>query len=97
MENETFSPDMTADGPEGLRKVLNDLYASSQSIPNASELHTILYRLGNQKSIIKVDVHQSPWQFWYYDLLGRPVTQAVKDTINDFLLDKYGEAEGRAR
>jgi hypothetical protein len=31
--------------------------------------------------------------FWYCDLLGRPITKAVKHTIADFLWEKCGEKE----
>lgn len=84
-----------AEGPQGLTAVLSSLYKQSQLDPSAPTSHYILYRLGGQKSLIKVDMGQTPCQFWYYDLLGRPATQLVKETINQFLLDKYGESSRR--
>lgn len=34
---------------------------------------------------------QTPYHFTYSDLLGRPATNAVKDTIANFLWEKCGE------
>jgi hypothetical protein len=83
-----------AEGPEGLEQVLNDLFDKSKSDPMfAAEEHYILYQLGNQKSLIKVDNSKIPFQFWHYDSMGRPATFAVKTTIARFLWDKCGEKE----
>lgn len=95
MESENLSLQYTpADGPEGLAKVLDSLLEKNQHNrePGNTE-HYILYQLGNQQSLIKVDMSQAPFQFWYYDLLGRPATRIVKETIARFLWDKCGEKE----
>lgn len=51
------------------------------------------YSLGQQLSYIKVDLNADPIQFWYYDSLGRPMTNAVKETIAKFLWEKGGVSE----
>jgi hypothetical protein len=83
-----------ADGPEGLTRVLNELLEKAKSDPIfAGEEHFILYQLNAQKSLIKVDAKQVPFNFWHYDLMGRPATTVVKDTIARFLWEKCGERE----
>lgn len=95
-DDKVLADSIPAEGPAGLTAVLNSLYRQSQLDPLAETSHYILYRLGGQKSLIKVDMSQSPCQFWYYDLLGRPATQLVKETVHQFLLDKYGQSSGRS-
>lgn len=90
MESENIPPSIVAEGPEGLTAVLNSLYRNSQIDPEAPFIHYILFRLGNQKSLIRIDLSKAPCHFWYYDLLGRPITQMVKETLNQFLMNKYG-------
>lgn len=75
-----------AEGPEGLRSVLDNLLINQES-------KYILYHLGNQQSLIKVDLSTKPFQFWYYDLLGRPATRIVKETLARFAWEKGGEKE----
>lgn len=89
-----YSNYLTAQGPEGLRLVLEDLLEKSTHDPafNAKP-HMIRYLLGNQQSLIKVDLSEKPYLFWYCDLLGRPITKAVQYTIADFLWEKGGEKE----
>lgn len=83
-----------AQGPDGLEKVLDNLFEKTQKDREfAGTEHYILYQLGNQKSLIKVDMSQPPFQFWYYDLLGRPATRTVKETVARFLWEKCGERE----
>lgn len=96
MNNEPILPPeyTIAEGPEGLKKVLEDFLKSAQEdVAFANEAHYILYQLGNQKSLIRADFSKKPFQFWYYDLLGRPATKAVKETIVEFLWEKCGEKE----
>lgn len=80
-----------ADGPDELSKVLDQLLQKSQT--SGELVHYILYRLGMQKSLIKVDFQKKPYQFWYCDTLGRPITNKVKDIIARFLWEKGGERE----
>ncbi len=83
-----------AQGPEGLKHVLEDLLEKSkQDRAFAAKEHFIIYQLGDQKSLIKVDMSEDPVLFWYFDLLGRPATRIVKKTIFDFLWDKCGVRE----
>src|SRR5690349_17732928 len=92
MENEMGY--ILANGPEGLTKVLNELLEKSKvdaSLKNRA--HFILYEVGNQKSLIKMDLKEWPLAFWYYDLLGRPATSIVKDILARFAWDKGGEKE----
>jgi hypothetical protein len=95
MESREFSLKyIPAHGPEGLAKVLDNLLEQSQKEREfAFTEHYILYQLGSQKSLIKVDMSQPPFQFWYYDLLGRPATRIVKEVIARFLWEKCGERE----
>lgn len=85
---------IVAEGPEGLRAVLESLLQQTeQDAAFRSQQHHIMYRLKDQKSIIKVDMSQRPYQFWYNDVLGRPATAAVKETIAAFLWERCGEKE----
>jgi len=94
MQNEKMPEVMTVEGPEGLMAALNSLYEKTHLDPSLPTEYYLLYRLGGQKSLIKVDMKAEPTVFWYSDLLGRPATQLVKDTINQFLLSKFGEHAG---
>ena len=94
MDNQdTPSQYLIAEGPGGLQSVLNQLLQKSQqdAVFAASD-HYVLYQLNEQQSLIKIDMSQRPFQFWYYDLLGRPATEAVKNVIADFLWEKCGES-----
>jgi hypothetical protein len=85
---------ISANGPVGLRTVLEGLLEKSKNDPEfAAQQHFIMYTLGGQKSLIKVDMSQPPFQFWYNDVLGRPMTKLVEETIADFLWEKCGEKE----
>ncbi len=74
-------------GPEGLRSVLDNL------LINQTSKQYILFQQGNQQSLIKVDLSHQPFQFWYYDLLGRPATRMVRETLARFAWEKGGEKE----
>jgi hypothetical protein len=92
MENEMGY--ILAHGPEGLEAVLNELLEKSKLDPTMKErAHFILYELGNQKSLIKMDLNEWPVVFWHYDLLGRAATSVVKDILARFAWDKCGERE----
>ncbi|MBX3708573.1 MAG: hypothetical protein KIT56_08445 [Gammaproteobacteria bacterium] len=83
-----------ANGPEGLRQVLDDLFEKVKSDSTfAAKQHFIMYQLGGQKSFIKVDMSKPPFQFWYNDVLGRPMTKAVEETIASFIWERCGEKE----
>lgn len=85
---------IVAEGPDGLSKVLESFLNRAQEDEGfAMNGHYILYRLGDQKSLIKVDMSNKPYKFYYYDLLGRPITKAVKNTIVHFLWEKCGLKE----
>lgn len=87
-----------AQGPEGLEKVLDELLAKAKADPIfASQEHNIMYQLGGQKSLIKVDTNVIPFKFWYNDLMGRPATTVVKDIIARFVWEKCGERERAQR
>ncbi|WP_148339954.1 hypothetical protein [Aquicella siphonis] len=93
-ELEILQKYIPAQGPDGLKRVLEELLEKCKSDREfAAQEHYILYQLGGQKSLMKVDMSQAPFQFWYYDLLGRPMTKKVEETIADFLWDKGGERE----
>jgi hypothetical protein len=93
-ENASPSEYILAIGPEGLRNVLDVLLETSQRDPVfAANEHYILYQLRDQRSIIKVDTSKQPFQFWYNDLLGRPMTRLVEETIALFLWEKCGVKE----
>jgi hypothetical protein len=83
-----------AEGPEGLSQVLDILLVKTKQDPIfAAQEHNILYQLGSQKSLIKVDTSSIPFKFQHFDLMGRPATMAVKDTIGRFLWEKCGGEE----
>lgn len=83
-----------AHGPQGLREVLDNYVVKSQADPKFAGVgHYILYQIGDQRSLIRVDTSEMPFHFRYCDLLGRPATKSVKDTIAKFLWEKCGERE----
>lgn len=83
-----------ADGPKGLRDVLEDYLAKSEKDRRFADVgHYILYKLGDQRSLIRVDTSEIPFHFRYCDLLGRPATKAVKETIARFIWERCGEKE----
>lgn len=83
-----------ANGPEGLEKVLGDLLDKAKDDDQfAKQEHYILYQLGSQKSLIKVDTTEIPFKFWHFDLMGRPATVAIKETIARFIWEKCGVKE----
>ncbi len=83
-----------ARGPAGLEEVLATLLEQSKTNPELkSKAQYVLYELGNQKSMIKIDMSVWPVVFWHYDLLGRPATSAVKDILSKFAWEKCGEKE----
>ena len=79
-----------ANGPEGLRALLDELWERAQTKPGE---FMILYQLGEQKSLIQVDARHQPFQFFYHDLMGRPPTNIVKTIIGTFLWERCGEKE----
>jgi hypothetical protein len=88
------NPPLLAQGPDSLYAVLEGLLKRTQADPHSTtEGRCILYKLGSQKSLIKVDTSRRPFELWYCDLLGRPATKAVRDTIAQFLWEKCGEKE----
>lgn len=94
MDNRDTAQYIIAEGPDGLRHALDELLLKLERDPSvAAKIQTILYQLGNQTSLIKVDLNQTPFHFWYIDLLGRPATKIVKETIAQFLWEQCGEKE----
>jgi len=95
MQGKPLPDYILAEGPEGLTKALTQLLdQSGKDASFAADPHYVLYQLGNQKSLIKIDMSEKPFYFWYYDLLGRPATNGVKDTIARFMKEKFGGKEG---
>jgi len=93
-ELEILKNHLIAQGPEGLRQVLDTLLEKSlQDSGFAAEPHFVKYQLGQQESFLKVDMSEKPYLFWYCDLQGRPVTKAIQTVIADFLWEKCGEKE----
>jgi hypothetical protein len=93
---ETSTSYVIAAGPDGLKDVLNELLEKSRQDPLfARQEHHVLYQLGNQKTMIRIDTDQAPFKFWCYDLLGRPITVVLKNTLADFLWEHWGEKELR--
>ena len=73
-------------GIEGLKSTLQAWYLKAQVDTDfAQQEHYLLYQNGDQKALIKIDFALMPYQFWYYDLLGRPATQSVKQALGRFL------------
>jgi|GEM_PF-3211336 len=92
MENEMGY--ILAKGPEGLQGVLGEVLNKTTADPAfKAQPHYILYEIGNQKSLIKMDFKQWPVVFWYYDLLGRSATSNVKEVLAKFAWEQCGEKE----
>ena len=90
--NERFAKEpIIAQGLQDLEHVLDQLLEKREHEPDfANEEIFILYKLGNQQSLIKIDMQEKPFQFWYCDLMGRPATKSLKETIYNFLWEKCG-------
>ena len=93
LETDLLANAIPAEGPEGLMRVLEELLAKVRSASLETKEFVVLYQLGKQRSIIKVDFNQEPCHFWYQDTLGRPITKAVENTIAEFIWTKCGERE----
>lgn len=92
MENEMSY--IIACGPQGLKQALSELFEKSKTDPELkAKPQYVLYKLDNQKSMIKIDLSVWPVIFWHYDLLGRPATRVVKDILSRFAWEKCGEKE----
>ncbi len=73
------------EGPEALTAALNQLWQACQNSPVlASEDHYLLYQRGKQQSVLKVDVQQKPFQFWYCDRDGRPMPRSITQALATF-------------
>jgi hypothetical protein len=82
------------EGPAELANALDELLSQSLADKEFShDAHYVFYQLGQQQALIKIDMSEKPFQFWYGDLLGRPATRAVKETIAKFLTNKCGETD----
>jgi hypothetical protein len=93
-DDEILKKYIPAQGPEGLKQVLEDLFDQSQQDTEfAGREHFIYYKLGDQESLFKVDMSEKPVLIWYFDLLGRPATNKIREIISDFLWEKCGEKE----
>lgn len=83
-----------AEGPEGLKKVLEDLFVQATQDPVfAKQEHYVLYQLGGLKSMMRVDTDQAPFKFWCHDLMGRPMTLPMREVLMNFLWEHWGESE----
>lgn len=81
-------------GPLALRESLDKLLEQAKlDSAFAAEPHIIKYQLGAQESLIKVDLSEQPYLFWYGDMQERTVTKAVQHVIADFLWEKGGLKE----
>lgn len=58
-----------------------------------TKTYYILFHMGAQQSLIRVDVGSPHFYFWYYDLLGRPMTKAVKQALAEFLWEHNGQKQ----
>ena len=94
MQSSSYPFYVIAEGPQGLFSMLSDfLEQANKDRQFAKTPHYILYQIGNQKALIKVDMSSMPLQIWHYDLMGRPATKTIKETIAKFLWEKTGEKE----
>lgn len=92
-DNLAFQYDVV-DGPVGLMEVLDTYLTKSQNDASFAKVgHYVLYTLGEQRSLIRVDTSEMPFHFGYCDLFGRAATAGVKETIARFLWEKCGEKE----
>jgi hypothetical protein len=93
LDSELLTDAISAQGPDGLKQALEQLLERTKRDLLGPKEFIVIYQLGNQRSIIKIDFNQQPCHFWYQDLLGRPITKAVESTIAEFLWTKCGEKE----
>ena len=96
LENEQDVPFQhdTVDGSKELTRLLCDyLEWSRQDQSFANNDHHILYRCGDQASLIRVETRAIPFSLYYCDLSGRPAPRVVKEAVARFLWDRCGEKE----
>lgn len=80
INEETLPAYEIAEGPEALAALLDKLLEKYHQKNDSSENeYYILYKIGEQRSLIKVDISTMPFYFWFYDLLARPPTSSVKE------------------
>lgn len=75
---------LIAKGPEDLERVLNDVWRNPDL---KSQSQNILYSLGQQLALIKVDFSSKEAKVWHVDVtvpFARPATQSIKDAVNNF-------------
>ncbi len=84
-------PYIRVQGPEGLSQVLDQFLEENKQGKDLMIPRYVLYQLNQQQSLIRIDINQIPFKFWYCDLNGRPATKAVKETIGRFLWEKCGK------
>lgn len=96
-EKPTYEYDI-AEGPDGLKALLDSYFERAQNDSAfKAEPHFIVFHHGNQESVIKVDMTESPCLFWYYDMLGRAITPSVREVMARFLWDRCGESKRFAK
>lgn len=76
-------------GKEELAKVLNELWNKYQK--GSKESYYLLFKNADQRSLFKIDCAQSPLQILYCDFQGRAATSGIRELIEKFFLEKYGE------
>lgn len=91
MQNQYTMEPIRAENIDGLKDCLNRLLDTIKRNPEqAAHDHRILFTIGNgQQSLIKVDAQTKPFRFYYCDLNGRAITQAVKEALIRFQEENF--------
>ena len=80
-----------AEGPEGLAAVLNHLWELSKQDPEfAVRDHCIMYKQGDQKSLMMFYMNGEKPEILFCDILKRPATSTVINITDAFLREKCG-------
>lgn len=71
-----------AEGLDGLQHTLVDLidHARRGSLGD-NQTQYVLYRLGQQQSLLRIDLNTAPMQLWFYDLDGRPASSGLVSAL----------------
>lgn len=87
MTNVKLPTMLEAEGPDNLSRALDAVYEKNHT----TEDNYILYRMGSQLSLLRVDLSQKPCHIWYCDSDHRPATSSVLKVIEAFLENKFGQ------
>ena len=68
-------------------------FLREKAASGSAEEHYIKYQFNECQSLIKVDMREQPFQFWFYDLQKRPALQKNHKKIISEFLAEHGQKD----